>query len=407
MTFIERDLPPYPHYSKMRENDPIYFNSTRKLWEIYRYKDVQTVLSDPLTFSSEFFHAIGKPELQTLNAMDPPRHTKFRKLLAVAFTSKIVAAQEQNIRKVISAQIEKVKYSGEIGKVISAQIEKVKYSGEIDLIADLAFPLPATIIATMLGVPPNDIEKFKEWGFHAFKVAESALQNLSPSQQALDGVKQMTDYLSEFACLRRDSPAEDLISALSCAVVDGESLTKEEIANTCKLLMVAGTDTTQLLIGNSMHLLLQAPELKQQLTQNPELLDGFIEEVLRFATPFQHSARIATRDVELNGHLIKRGQWVVAFLGSANRDPEAFANPENFDITRSPNRHLTFGYGIHFCIGAPLGRLETKVAIMALIHAFPELRLNPAKPVRFIQDNILQFGLRSLPAMFSTSSVTI
>lgn len=384
MIFIEQKFPPFDYFAKMRETAPVFFNLERGVWELYCYNDIKAVLGDPATFSSAVFHALGYPELQTMVGMDAPRHTKFRKLLSVAFTSKMVKAQAPHIYKLTDRLIDKI-----LGK------------GEVDILKDIAFPLPSSIIAVMLGVPQSDVDLFEAWAVQAFSVGEHVMQRKPPPVSALEGVKQLTDYLAEFAIKRRADPQDDLMSALAMAEVDGERLTIEEISNTGKLLLVAGFDTTKLLIGNSMHILLQDQEMMAQLRSDPTLFDDFVEEVLRFTTPFQFATRIATRDVEIGGQLIKKGQWVMAFLGSGNRDAAVFENPDSFDMRRAPNRHLGFGYGIHLCLGAPLGRLEAKIAVEEMLKRLPNLRLNPDKPVAWIEHNILQFGFTSLPAIFS------
>lgn len=384
MKFFEQNSKPFDHYAKMRKEAPVYFNPERNVWEIYRYNDIKAVLGDHHNFSSEIFNYIGKPELQTMLAMDAPRHTKFRKLLAVAFTTKMVKAQEPHIRELTDELIDKA-------------IKK----GEIDILKDVAYPVPSNIIGTMLGVPRSDVDLFETWAVQAFTVGESVLQRKMPSDVVLAGVKQLTDYLAAFAIERRANPRDDLISALALAEVDGEILTIEEISNTGKLLLVAGFDTTKLLIGNSMHILLQDQDMMAQVRDDPNLFDDFVEEVLRFTSPFQFVSRIAICDVEIGGQLIKKGEWVMAFLGSGNRDAEFFEDPDSFDMRRSPNRHFGFGYGIHLCLGAPLGRLEAKIAVLEMLRRLPNLRFNPDKPVAWIEHNILQFGLTSLPVLFS------
>lgn len=381
-TLFELDAGPYPYFKQMRAEAPIHFNQQKQIWEIFRYHDIQKVISDPANFSSELFAAIGKPELQTLVTMDPPRHAKFRRLLAVAFTSKIVAAQALNVHQ-----------------HVNDLIDAIQASGKVDIVKDISFPLPALIIAGMLGLPRSALPQFKGWAIAAVKVAETAMGMGVPAPELLAKVKEMTDYFAEIAEQRRQQPADDLITALVHAQVDGEQLTVEEISNMCKLVTVAGFDTTTIFISNAMHIALQLPDVQTSLAENPFLIDPYLEEVLRFAAPFHTFARVAKHDVEIGGHVIKQGQWVVTHYGSGNRDELAFENPEQFDMHRSPNRHLSFGHGIHFCIGAPLGRLEAKIVMPALLRRLPGLRLDPDIGATRI-DSSVQFGFSSLPALF-------
>lgn len=382
MELFEKNADPYPFYRDMRDREPVRFHPEKRFWEFFRYQDIQTILRDPASFSSELFHAIGKPELQTMVMMDPPRHTKMRALLAKAFTMKMVNAQAAGIAAITN-------------ELLDAVLDK----GEIDLAQDLAFPLPAGIIGGMLGLPKKDIIRLKNWAIAAVQVAETTMRAGVPSEQLLASVKEMTDYFAEIAQERKAHPGEDLISALVQAEVDGEHLSIEEISNTCKLTAVAGFDTTTIFILNALHILLQQEQLKDQVLADPALLETFLEEVLRYAPPFQSFARIAKRDVEVGGHLIKAGQWVVTYNASGNRDEAAFENGEEFIPTRSPNRHLSFGHGIHFCLGAPLGRLEAKIAIPAIFARLPKLRLNPQQPGVRLGVSV-QFGFSSLPAIF-------
>lgn len=383
MTTSPIRLDPYPHYAKMRATSPVFFNEERNVWEIYRYHDIQAVLGDPATFSSDYYTAAGRPELQTMITMDPPRHTQFRKLISKAFTTKMIAGMEPRIHAIVR-------------QLLDAIADK----GKMDLMKSFAFPLPVTVISEMLGTPAEDRDKFKAWADPAVEIAELAMQGLPPQPYMMQAVRELTQYLEELAAERRRHPKEDLLSALATANVDGESLTIQEIGSTSRLLLIGGYETTTTLIGNSLYLLMQDQDAQARLRVSPTLYEPAIDEVLRHSTPFHFFARIAKQDVELGGQLIKAGQQVVVFYGSGNRDPEAFPDPDKFDITRTPNRHLSFGYGIHYCLGAGLARLEAKIAIDAVLHRLPDLRLDPDKPAERLQSAVM-YGFRHLPVRFT------
>jgi cytochrome P450 len=365
----------------MRANSPVAFNPELGVWEVYRYHDIQTVMGDPATFSSNL------SQLQTLVFMDPPRHTQLRRLVARAFTTKVVSDLEPSIHA-----------------ITNGLLDTVADKGELDVAADLAFPLPVTVIAELLGLPASDRDRFKAWSVPAIRAAEMEIQGQIPEQHLLDAVGELEAYLDHMVIERERQPRSDLISGLVTATVDGERLTREEVISTCRLLLIAGFETTAHLIGNATHLLLRHPQALVQVRANEELLPSAIEEALRYHAPFQFFARIATRDVELGGQTISAGQQVMIFNASGNRDEAAFSEPDAFDVTRTPNRHLSFGHGIHFCLGAGLGRMEARIAIGALLRRFPDLRLHDTKPV-LPQSSIVQYAWKSLPVQFTPVSV--
>lgn len=368
---------PYPHYAHMRATTPVHFNPTLKVWEVYGYHDIQAVLGDAKTFSSDL--SDGK----MMVFMDPPRHTQFRRLVARAFTSKVIADLEPGVQA-----------------ITDALLDRVQAAGRMDLVTDLAFALPVTVIAELLGLPAADHERFKQWSIPAIRAAEMELMGLVPAPELVQAVDALDAYLAELIAARRDRPRADLVSALLAAEVDGERLTLQEVASTCRLLLIAGFETTTNLIGNTLQLLLAHPEALAQLRADPELVPAAIEEALRFNTPFLFFARIATRDVVLGGQLIKAGQQVMTFNASGNRDEAAFPHADRFDITRSANRHLSFGHGIHYCLGAGLGRLEARVAISTLLRRFGGLRLEEGRAAEPLASVVL-FGFSSLPVRFS------
>lgn len=368
---------PYPHYAQMRATTPVNFNAALGVWEVYGYHDIQTVLGDAKTFSSDL--SDGK----MMVFMDPPRHTQFRRLVARAFTSKVVADLEPSVQA-----------------ITDALLDRVAKSGRMDLVTDLAFALPVTVIAELLGLPAADHERFKQWSVPAIRAAEMELMGQLPAPELTQAVDELDAYLARLIAERRDTPRQDLVSGLLAAEVDGERLTLQEVASTCRLLLIAGFETTANLIGNTLQLLLAHPQALAQLRDEPGLLPGAIEEALRFNTPFQFFARRATRDVVLGGQLIRAGQQVMTFNASGNRDEAAFPHADRFDIRRTPNRHLSFGHGIHYCLGAGLGRLEARVAIATLLRRFEGLRLDDARPAEPLASVVL-FGFSSLPVRFS------
>lgn len=368
---------PYRHYAHMRATAPVHFNETLKVWEVYGYHDIQTVLGDAKTFSSDL--SDGK----MMVFMDPPRHTQFRRLVARAFTSKVIADLEPKVQA-----------------ITEALLDRVEANGRMDLVTDLAFPLPVTVIAELLGLPAADHDKFKQWSIPAIRAAEMELMGLVPAPEFVAAVDELDAYLAQLIAARREQPTGDLVSALLAAEVDGERLSLMEVASTCRLLLIAGFETTTNLIGNTLQLLLAHPQALAQLTSNPDLLPSAIEEALRFNTPFQFFARRATRDVELGGHLIQAGQQVMTFNASGNRDESAFPQADTFDITREGNRHLSFGHGIHYCLGAGLGRLEARVAIATLLRRFSGLQADKGRAAEPLSSVVL-FGFSSLPVTFS------
>ncbi len=375
MSVDSAPLDPYARYAHMRATAPVHFNAQLGVWEIYGYHDIQAVLGDPATFSSDL------SEKPMLVFMDPPRHTQLRRLVARAFTSKLVADMEPSIQA-----------------ITDDLLDRVAAAGRMDVVSDLAHPLPVTVIAELLGMPAEDRERFRQWALPAIRVAEMELQGQTPPADLVAIVTELDDHLEGMARDRLTQPRNDLISGLAHAEVDGERLTMEEIRSTCRLLLIGGFETTRHLIGNTVHLLLAQPEALAAVHADESLLPTAIEESLRYQAPFQFFARKATRDVVLGGQQIKAGQQVMTFNASGNRDESAFENADRFDVTRTPNRHLSLGHGIHYCLGAGLGRLEARIAISTLLRRFPALRLDTAAAARPIASVVL-YGLECLPVL--------
>ncbi|XVJ69831.1 MAG: cytochrome P450 [Rhizobacter sp.] len=368
---------PYPHYAQMRTNAPVFFNETLQMWEVYGYHDIQAVLADPSTFSSDI------SALQTMVTMDPPRHTQLRKLVARAFTAKLMASLEPKIQA-----------------ITDELLDGVAATGRMDVISGLAFPLPVTVIAELLGLPTSDRARFKQWSVPAIRAAEMELQGQKPEPHLIDAVGELTHYLEALIVQRQQLPQEDLLSGLAHANVDGESLTMDEITSTCRLLLIAGFETTANLIGNTIHLLLTHPNEMAKVRADAELLPTAIDEALRYHAPFQFFARRAQKDVTLGGQTIRAGQLVMTLNASGNRDESVFVNADIFDATRSPNRHLSFGHGIHYCLGAGLGRIEGKIGIGSLLKRFADIRIDEEVPAQWLSSPVL-FGFSSLTVQFT------
>ncbi|QSO54575.1 cytochrome P450 [Alicyclobacillus curvatus] len=380
---------PYPMYQAMRQSQPVMHMESLDIWSVFRYADVKTVLSDHTRFSSQYGRAPDMDDSasfqarrgSTLITTDPPRHTDLRSLVNRAFTPRAVEALEPRI-----------------AEIANELFDKVGNSGEIDLVKDFSYPLPVIVIAELLGIPSQDRDRFKHW---SDEIVASADQVLGKTDVQSDTAhREMGAYFYEILQARRAHPQNDLISALIQAEVDNERLSEEDILSFCWLLLVAGNETTTNLIGNAMLTLLEHPDQLALLRENSHLLSGAIEESLRYRSPVQAMFRMTTGDVEIAGQTIPAGKRVVAWIGSANRDEERFVEAEKFDITRNPNPHIAFGHGIHFCLGAPLARLEARVALAAALERLQDVSRvddSPLEPAR----GIIVHGVTSLPLRFS------
>jgi hypothetical protein len=265
-------------------------------------------------------------------------------------------------------------------------------------VRDLAIPLPMIVIAEVLGVPLSDRGRFKAWSTDVANSLGGPFQAPDVLDRARQSSNEIADYFREQIAERRQAPRDDLLSALCAAEEQGDLLSEDELIATCILLLVAGNETTTNLIGNGLLALLRHPDQLELLRDDPSLVEGAVEELLRYDGPVQATGRFVLEDVEVNGHPVSSGQQVVTIIGAANRDPEVFTDPERLDITRRDNHHLAFGHGIHYCLGAPLARLEGQVALLALVQRFPHLRLAAERPEW--RDNLILRGLASLPVTF-------
>ena len=365
---------PYPVYDKLRRIDPVHRMRLQDAWLLTDYADVDMVLRDNRRFKNAGREFGYIPQVSMLD-LDPPEHTKIRALVSHGFTPRAVAALEPRIRD-----------------TVNGLMAKVQGNGNFDVIADLAFPLPVIVIAEMLGVPPEDREQFNEWS-NIVSLIVDPLLNDSQVRQVQQAVEEVFTYFEAVAEERRRAPKDDLVSALVTAEVDGERLERDDLLVNLLLVLVAGNETTRNLIGNGTLALLQNPGELQKLRDDPALLNGAIDEFLRFDSPVQLDSRVAHEPIELRGKRISAGQRVICILGAANRDPKVFPDPNRLDIGRSAANHLAFGRGIHYCLGAPLARLEGRVAFEALLPSLGSLRLSEEPKYR---DQVTLRGLDSL-----------
>jgi cytochrome P450 len=382
---IEADINPFPIYAQMRRSDPVYFDPRRKNYNIFRFEDVQRVLSEYATFSSQFTGGqsdAAEPFSASMISSDPPKHRKLRTLVTQAFTPRAVEALTPRIHA-----------------IVNEYLDAVYPSGQMDVIEQLGYPLPVIVIAELLGVPVEDRAKFKNWSDIVVSLADlggeidyEAFNNAA--------VMEMSAYFFNMIEQRRVNPSDDLISGLLQAEVDNERLSMIELLGFCALILVAGNETTTNLIGNAVLTFAEHPEVWERLRQEPDILPAAIEEVLRYRSPVQSMFRVTKEAATLAGTTIPANQPLVAWIGSANHDEDQFPEPDKFDIDRKPNKHLAFGHGIHYCLGAPLARLEASIALRGMLERFSSIQLAPGAKLERIP-SILIYGLRCLPVTFT------
>lgn len=345
---------PYPLYRQWRDEQPIWWSDGEmKGWIISRYSDVRQVLKDSHTFSSQI---MGEAEVRLpLLSDDPPRHTQLRAIVNKAFTSRTL--------KLIESSLD---------ILVSELLEALPNNGPVDISGQFTSPLPVTVIAQMMAIPPSRNEDFKRWSDALTGTSEA-----SNMTERMPDILEMSAYFQSLIPERRQNPGEDLISKVVYAEVDGEMLGDADIAGFCMLLLIAGNETTTNLLSNLLNYLAEEPRLWGLLREQPDKIDDAIEEILRFDGPVHWVNRMATQNVEVAGQTIKEGEAVYAFMGSANRDPRHYDNPDEFRLDRGRTDHQTFGHGIHFCIGAPLARLEARRAMQGLLQRYRSIRHTP------------------------------
>jgi aspartate racemase len=386
---------PYPLFQRLRREAPVHWDSFLHAWIVTRYADVLEVLqsfSADRTPTPEQLDGMGLSKISPLAQlmvkqmlfMDAPAHTRLRGLAAKAFTPARIQTLKQHIHDIVD-------------RLLSG----VREQGGMDVIADLAEPLPAIVTAEMLGVPVSDHRKLKVWSGNFAEMLGNFQHNPDHAEVMLRTVEEMTAYFREAVEEQKRHPREGLIDALLNAEIDGDRLSDEEVVANVIITMVGGQETTTNLIGNGVLTLLRHPEQMEKLRGDLTLIPSAVEEMLRFESPSQHTARLAPSDRELGGQQIRKRQAVIAVMAAANRDPERFPDPDRFDIARSDNRHLAFGYAAHFCFGAPLARMEGQIAFAALLRAFPKLSLAPQEFAW--RTNLGLRGLESLTVKFESS----
>ena len=351
-------LDPFPWYERMLRKEPVHYGEEEQGWDVFRYQDVKEILLSPALYSSE-----RAKDPEDLVSRDAPRHPQLRALMAGAFTSCLL--NEMRIRQ------------------IADELLNSGASGHLDIVADLAIPLPIRVIAEMLGIPRVDTPTLTSWS-KAFVSAEGKSAEVS-----------LAGYFMNLIAHKRANPGNDITSIL----LQGETrdeLTMRELVTNCVLLFVAGNETTTNLIGNAMHCFGEYPEVLSQLKIDPTLIPDALEEVLRFRSPVQRTPRVAKEDVIIADQEIKAGQYLYLWLGAANRDPEQFKSPQVFDIKRSPNPHLAFGHGIHFCMGSNLARLEARVALECLLERWSFIRRDQNSALQ-PADTFFGLGLKEYP----------
>ncbi|MFC4117725.1 cytochrome P450 [Nonomuraea zeae] len=379
-----------------RSGPPVEFDAASGLWNVYGYPELHEVLGDPATYSSDTMRVVPKEMMPSgddfslqgfITQIDPPEHGKLRKLVSSAFTRKVVADLEPRI-----------------AELTNELIDAARERGRFELVSDLAYPLPVIVIAELLGVPSSDRALFKRWADALFQrdaevsLNRSAEERIAELEATMKPWKEMSAYLAGHAAERRRQPRADLLTRLVEAEVDGERLPDEQVVNFAILLLLAGHITTTMLLGNTVLCLDAFPEQQDAVRADRSSIPAVIEESIRFLTPFAVLGRATTREAELGGVTIPADKMVMIWLAAANRDPRQFAHPDVFDPHRDPNPHLGFGRGIHFCLGAPLARLEGRVALDILLDRFGTLRTDPDDPVQLNSTPSLT-GVRRLPLL--------
>jgi pimeloyl-[acyl-carrier protein] synthase len=387
---------PYPLFHRLRREDPVHWDPFLHAWVVTRYAEVQEVLhtfSADRTYSPQQLKDLGISQLgpvaelmvRLMLFMDAPMHTRLRALASKAFTP---------------ARIETLK--SHISDIVKRLLDAVEDRGEMDVIADLGEPLPSIVTAEMLGVPVSDTAQLKQWSTNFAEMLGNFQHNPEHAPLMVKTVEQMQQYIHEAVREIRRNPREGLIHSLLTAEVDGDRLSEEEVVANTIVTMVGGLETTTNLIGNGVLTLLRNPDQMTKLRNDLTLIPSAVEEMLRYESPSQHTARLAPCDRELGGKQIRKRQAVIAVMAAANRDPERFPDPDRFDISRQDNRHLAFGYAAHYCFGAPLARVEGQIAMDALLRRFTNLGLSEPQTLVW-RTNLGLRGLNSLKVKFDSS----
>lgn len=382
---------PYPTYQRILDESPIFVDEQAGMWFFARHHDVDTILRDR-RFGRSILHILGREELDlppenlayepftrlgrhSMFDKEPPEHTRLRSLVHKAFTPRRIRDMESHIQRITDDLLDAV-----VGHK------------QMDILEDFAVPLPVTVIAQLLGIPESDRGKLRPWSNAIVKMYELS-HTPEQAQAAIDASQEFNDYLVSLAQLRRKNPQDDLITALALVEEAGDQLTTAELVSTCVLLLNAGHEATVNVIGNGFHTLFRHPEILQELRSKPEIMPSAIEELMRFDSPLQLFRRWVLEDLTYAGVDLKQGTEVALLFGAANHDPAVFDEPDKIQLTREPNPHISFGGGVHYCLGAPLARMEIQIAFTTLLRRFPDLR--PAENPTFHPAYVIR-GLQSL-----------
>jgi pimeloyl-[acyl-carrier protein] synthase len=392
-------IDPYPQLHRLRTEDPIHWSTILGVWVLTRYADVHAAMQDRRfssmsskwdKFNKYFLRGATSPtplsEMYTkwMLQMDPPDHTRLRALVNKSFTPRVVEA----MRPAIQGMVDKL-------------IDEVIAKGEMEVMSDLAFPLPILVICALLGIPPEDYEKIRNW-------THELLPSMSPALSAAgmarinDVIVEYREYFRQLANKRRQMPKDDLLSAMIAARENGQKLSEDELLAMCIFLAFAGHATTAQLIGKGVLVFIQNPDQLEKLRTDPSLAGDAVEELLRYESPLQVLYRVTKETVEIAGKVIPENQMILLSLAAANRDPAQFTDPDRFDITRDTSKHVAFAYGIHYCAGAPLSRLEGEITFNTLLRRLKDLRVQTNGIQR--DPSLLMRGLSALPISFQPRS---
>jgi len=385
---------PYPFYQRLREEAPVMWDPFMHTWVVTRYEDVHVVLKE---FSADRtpdpakMEALGLPSLgpvadvmaRQMLFLDAPDHTRLRKLCMSAFTPRRVEAMEDKVRE-----------------IAHGLLDQAARGGECELIADFAEPFPAIVTAGLLGVPLEDHRQLKAWSATFAEMLGNFQHNPDRIRDVLKCVADMTGYFRDAVREQERNPHDGLIRSLMDAEVDGQRLSEDEVIANTIVTMVGGQETTTNLIGNGMLTLIRQPDKQAQLRAHPEIIETAVEELLRYESPSQHTARIVKEDTVIGGKQMKKGEAVMAVMAAGNRDPERFADPDELDLTRGDNRHLAFGWAAHFCFGAALARMEARISYLALLARMEDIRVAVPESTLEWRTNSGLRGLSALPLAF-------
>lgn len=385
---------PYPTYARLREESPAYFSEGWGGWLLTRYQDVQSGFKDNTRLSSNRAGAFGAmlpaalkerlaPVVRSLSSwallIDPPDHTRIRSLVNKAFTPRLVEFLRPKIQE-----------------LVDGMLDKGQANGRMDIVLDLANLLPVSVIGDMLGIPREDSQKLTVWSNAFATFFGTAKYTPDVLEQMRNGIVEMEDYFRGLIAQRRKSTTvgNDLLSTMIAAEEQGQFLAEQEVLAMCSLVLFAGHETTTHLLSNGMYLLLKNPEQRALMQGSEEQLTTAVEEILRYESPIQRLSRVITEDFELHGQTLRKGQKAFLMIGAGNRDERQFPGADRLDLGRKDNRHIAFGFGIHYCLGAALGRLEGQIALSTVLRRFPHMKLLQ-EPERL--ENVAFRGFKSMP----------